>query len=146
MVRLLTRISNLSNSPRIRSAPQSRFCAAISLISATFSAAIFGLGAADLDLYLQYSLNPWRCHRRSVSGWTINRACFHARDARASRIKIIRSVFDNAGRLTCRRKIMSCCRTKAFSATSSDLLLLRSVTVPNRSEVVSGFVQSTKSW
>ena len=38
---------------------------------------------------------------------------------------------------------MSDCHRKAFSATSSDLLLLRSVTVSNMSEVVSGFVQST---
>jgi hypothetical protein len=73
-------------------------------------------------------------------------ACFHARDARARRTKIIQSVFVNAGLLTCRRRIMSCCRRKAFSATSSDLLRLRSVSVPNMSEVVSGFVQSTKSW
>jgi hypothetical protein len=32
------------------------------------------------------------------------------------------------------------------SVPQSDLLLLSSVTVPNMSEVVSGFVQSTKSW
>src|SRR5215471_13058702 len=34
----------------------------------------------------------------------------------------------------------------AFSATSSDLLLERSISVPSRSEVVSGVVQATKHW
>jgi hypothetical protein len=56
----------LSNAPRIRSAPHKRLFLAISLINATVSAAIFGLGAVALDLYFQNSLNPWRCHRRSV--------------------------------------------------------------------------------
>lgn len=43
--------THLSNSPRIRSAPHSRLSLAISLISATVSAAIFGLDTAALDLY-----------------------------------------------------------------------------------------------
>jgi hypothetical protein len=40
------------------------------LIKATVSAESFGLEEAALDLSFQYSLNPWRCQRRSVSGWT----------------------------------------------------------------------------
>ena len=127
---LETQMPSLSNSPRIRSAPQSRFCPAISMIKATVSAGIFGLEDAALDLYFQNRRNPWRCHRRSVSGWTMKSACFHARDARARRIKIRRSFFAFVGRLTCRRRMMSCCRRRAFSATSSDLLLARSVTEP----------------
>src|SRR6266566_9241534 len=146
MVRLETRMPSLRNSPRIRSAPQSRFCAAISLIKVTVSAGIFGLEDAALDLYFQNRRNPWRCHRKSVSGWTMKSACFHARDALARRTKIRRSVFANVGRLTCRRRMMSCCRRRAFSATSSDLLLARSVTVPNMREVLEGLVQSTKRW
>ena len=53
MVRLEMQMPILSNSPRIRSAPQSRFCTAISLIKATVSAGIFGLEDAALDLYFQ---------------------------------------------------------------------------------------------
>jgi hypothetical protein len=78
------------------------------------------------------------------SSWTINRACFHARDARASRTKIRRSIFVHAGRLTCRRRMMSCWRRRAFAATSSDVLLARSVAVPRMREVADGCVQSTK--
>jgi len=66
MVRLQTRLPNLSNSPRIRSAPHSRLSLAISLIKATISAVIFDLRAAALDVYFQKSRNPWRCHRSNV--------------------------------------------------------------------------------
>ena len=47
-------------------------------------------------------------------------ACLHARDARARRTRIRRSDFAHVGRLTCRRRMRSCCRRRAFSATSSD--------------------------
>ncbi len=146
MVRLETRTPSLSNSPRIRSAPQSRFCPAISLIKATVSAGIFGLEDAALDLYFQNRRNPWRCHRSSVSGWTMNRACFQVRTALARRTGSIRSVLVQVGRFTCRRRMIRCWRRNAFSATSSDLLLARSVSVPSRREVVSGLVQATKRW
>jgi hypothetical protein len=33
------------------------------LISDTVSSEIFGWEDPPLDLYFQYSLNPWRCHR-----------------------------------------------------------------------------------
>ena len=63
IVRVQTRRPSLSNSPRIRSAPHSRLSLAITLINSTVSVEIFGLGAAALDLYFQYSFNPWRCQR-----------------------------------------------------------------------------------
>ena len=53
MVRVQTRMPSLSNSPRIRSAPHSRFCAAISLINVTVSSDTLGLREAALDLYFQ---------------------------------------------------------------------------------------------
>ncbi len=146
MVRLETCMPSLRNSPRIRSAPQRRFCTAISLIKATVSAEIFGLADAALDLYFQYSLNPWRCHRRSVSGWMMKSACFHVRAILASSTRSMRSVLVQAGRLTCGRRIISCWRRSAFSAISWDLLLGRSVSVPNMRAVVDGLVQSTKRW
>ena len=144
MVRLQTRMPSLSHSPRIRSAPQSRLLLAISLINATVSAGIFGLAEAALDLYFQYSLNPWRCHRRSVSGWKMKSACFQVRTILASRTRSIRSARVHAGRFTCRRRMMSCWRRSAFSATSSDFLLVRSVNVPKMRELVAGFVHLRK--
>ena len=66
MVRLQTRIPNLSNAPRIRSAPHSRLSLAISLMKATISADILDLRVAALDVYFQKSRKPWRCHRSNV--------------------------------------------------------------------------------
>jgi hypothetical protein len=57
---LETQMPSLRNSPWFRSAPQSRFCATISLIKATVSAGIFGLEDAALDLYFQ--------NRRAIPG------------------------------------------------------------------------------
>jgi hypothetical protein len=53
-------------------------------------------------------------------------------------------VFVHAGRFTCRLRMMSWCRKRAFSVTSSDLLLLRSARVWSGKEEVSGLVQRAK--
>jgi len=45
---------------------------------------------------------------------------------------------------TCRRRMISCWRRRAVSATRWDLLLERSVSVKSSSEVVSGVVQASK--
>ena len=79
MVRLLTRISSLSNSPRMRSAPQSRLFAAISLIKLIVSDESLGFLACAFDLRFQNKRKSSRCQRRSVSGWTRKRACFQVR-------------------------------------------------------------------
>ena len=79
MVRLLTLLSSLSNSPRIRSAPQSRLLAAISLIKLIVSDASLGLLSCTLHLCFQYTRKSPRCQRRRVSGWTRKSACFHVR-------------------------------------------------------------------
>ena len=43
-------------------------------------------------------------------------ACFHARTTLAKRTRSNRSVFVHAGRFTCRLRMISCCRKRAFSA------------------------------
>ncbi len=53
-------------------------------------------------------------------------------------------MFVHAGRFTCRLRMISCCRKRAFSATSSDLLRRRSARVWSGKEEVSGFVQRAK--
>src|SRR2546429_7627586 len=58
----------------------------------------------------------------------------------------IRSVLVQAGRFTCRRRMIRGFRRKAVSATSSDLLLARAVSLPSRREVAAGLVQATKRW
>src|SRR5438105_2806215 len=56
----------------------------------------------------------------------------------------MRSAFVHAGRFTCRLRMMSCRRKRAFSAISSDLLRPRSARVPSGNEEESGFVQRVK--
>ena len=53
IVRLHTRIPSLSNSPRMRSAPQSRFLLDISLIKAIVSGEIFGCLESAFDVCFQ---------------------------------------------------------------------------------------------
>ena len=56
----------------------------------------------------------------------------------------LRSLLVHTGRLLCRRRMMSCWRRSAFSATSSDFPLVRSASVPSSNEVFSGLVQCKK--
>jgi len=63
IVRLHTCMPSFRSSPRIRSAPHSRFFTAISLIKAMVSAAIFGVWEAAFDLRFQTRRNSSRCHR-----------------------------------------------------------------------------------
>jgi hypothetical protein len=56
----------------------------------------------------------------------------------------MRSVLVTVGRFTCRLRMMSCWRKRAFSAMSWDLLLPRSVRVESGKEVLSGLVQQAK--
>ena len=147
MVGLQTRMPSLRNSPRIRSAHNTPIVSRHFLDQSHGCCGYlwFGRCCSGLVLPEQARIPGDATAGASLVGQVMC-ACFHARDARARRTKIRRSVFAQVGRLTCRRRIMSCCRRRAFSATSSDLLLARSATIPNRREVVEGVVQSTKRW
>src|SRR6266699_4491428 len=72
------------------------------------------------------------------------RACFHVRTSRANKMRSTRSVLVIGGRFTCRLRMMSCCRRRAFSARSSDLLRPRSARVCSGKEEASGLVQRAK--
>src|ERR1035437_450827 len=73
MERLLTTIPSLSSSPRMRSVPQSRFSWEIRAMRPLTSRLSRGRPRLVRDLQLQYSRQPLRCHRRTVSGWTTSR-------------------------------------------------------------------------
>ena len=86
-----------------------------------------------MDLRFQYQRKSSRCQRSLVSGCTSKRACCQGRTSLANRTRRMRSVLVNGGRFTCRLRPMRGFRNRAFSATSSDLLLARSVRVPRTS-------------
>jgi len=124
----------------MRSAPHSRLSLAICLIKAIVSAATFGLCEVALDLRFQTRRKSSRCHRSSVSGWTMKSACLHVRTTLAKSTRRMRSVFVHVGRFTCRWRMISCCRKRAFSAMSPGLLRARSASVCSGIEEVSGVV------
>ncbi len=98
----------------MRSAPQSRLFAAISLINVMVSCERLGLLERAFDLCFQNTPKSSPCQRRSVSGWTIKSACFQALTILARSNKRNRSVFLQVGRLTCRCRMMSVAATTRF--------------------------------
>jgi hypothetical protein len=72
------------------------------------------------------------------------RACFHVPTSRANQTRSTRSVLVRGGRFTCRLRMMSCCRRRAFSARSSDVLGPRSARVCSGKEEASGLLQRAK--
>jgi hypothetical protein len=145
MVRLHTRISSLRNSPRMRSAPQSRLFIAMSLINAMVSVDSFGCLESAFDLCFQNQRKNSRCERQQgLRLHNEERLLPCSNHPRAARTRRNLSVFRQAGRLLCRRRTMRGTRNNAFSTSSSVLPLARSATVPSRSEVLCGLIQPTK--
>src|SRR5580704_10028819 len=62
---------SLSNSPWIRGAPHSGLAMLILRISRRISTATVGRPERGRDFQRQYDLNPARCQRTTVSGFTI---------------------------------------------------------------------------
>src|SRR2546428_10389863 len=86
-VRLQTRTPSLSNSPRMRSAPQRGLRAAISRINA---AREVGGRPDGRERRRQKARNPARCQRRIVAGWTSKVASRQAGATRAARAMVNR--------------------------------------------------------
>ncbi len=120
---------NLRSSPRIRSAPHSRF-----------SAARRGRCDAPRDLARQTRRKPCRCQRSRVSGCTMRSAARHPRVRRARRTRWRRSAGASTGRLTWRPRTTSCWRRKAFSTTKAAFVLDRSPAALPMSGPVAGLV------
>jgi hypothetical protein len=64
---------SFNSSPRMRSVPQSRLSREIWAMSSLTSAGRRGRPILPWDLQVQYSRQPLRCQRSTVSGLTINR-------------------------------------------------------------------------
>jgi len=142
---LATRMPSLRSSPWIRSAPHSRFAAAISLMRATVPAATFGCGAdRGGDFPRQKRRKPCRCQRSRVSGWTISSAWHQARRRLASSTRSARAVGVQRGRLPLRRRTRSCWRRKAFSAMRAGRPRTRSASAPVTTPCSAGFVAMTR--
>ena len=80
------------------------------------------------DLHHQASLQAFRCQRSTVSGWARSIASRQVWVKRAKTAAAVRSPRVKRARLMCRSATMSCCRSRALSATSSVFVLRRSAT------------------
>jgi hypothetical protein len=106
--RPLADVPTLSNSPRMRSAPQSMFSSASRRITAMVSGEMRGGGGRCFDFFRQKSRKPARCHRRTVSGFTSRRAALHPGTSRQRVAISPRSWAANRGFFACRVTTMSC--------------------------------------
>ena len=129
---------SFNSSPRIRFTPHRRLSFTICWISAITSADNGGLLPVCLDLRCQIHLKSSRCQRSNVSGWMMSSACFQCANLLDNSTINQRSRLVNLGCFTLRFKTINCCRSRAFSATSSLLLHTKSAVVPsNWDELVS---------
>src|SRR2546425_3749564 len=99
-VRSATSRPSLRSSPWIRGAPQSGLAAAIRMTRTLISALTGGrppVGGAES--LVQCSRNRRRCQRRTVSGVTITRGCFHPVQILVSQTQKRRSVSRILGRV-----------------------------------------------
>src|ERR1700730_14990938 len=101
-------IPSLSNSPWIRGAPHSGLAMLISRISRRISTATVGRPERGRDFQRQYDLNPARCQRTTVSGFTIVSALRVLGAKRDSPTKIRRSMAPKVSLFgRCRRWMLS---------------------------------------
>ena len=120
IVRFATRMPSFRSSPRIRSAPQRTFSAAMRWMSAMTSKSTREVRLLELfDFQHQKSRNPSRCQRSTVSGFTSRRAFCQCCRRLASWTTKPRSGALKIGRLTFLDATMSCWRSRAFSISNS---------------------------
>jgi hypothetical protein len=119
-----TSIPSLSSSPWMRGAPQSRLAKLISRIRRRISPDILGRPPRLRDFQRQYSRKPFRCHRMTVSGWTIVTASNTDGNRRYSQTKSNRSASVSFGLEGTRwRNTPNWCRSRTISASSCPCVL-----------------------
>ena len=105
----------------MRSAPQVLFSATIRKIRSRSSLLVdlLPMRTPLREIHFQYSLNPARCQRTTVSGWTRIRAFRHPDHRRRSITQSSRSPFENRCCGRRRASTQSCCRNARFSNSRS---------------------------
>ena len=103
-----------------RGAPQVGFSFAMVWREARTSCPVTGLPTRLLrDRKRQYRRKPFRCHRTTVSGFTIRRGFDHFGHTRCSRTQNSRSERRKRARLVRRFKIINCCLKATISSPKS---------------------------
>ena len=119
----------------MRGAPQVGFSATIRMMSSRSPLLVDLLPTCTplREIHFQYSLNPARCQRTTVSGWTRITAFRHPDHRRRSITQSNRSPFENRGCGRRRANTQSCCRNARFSNSRSRRARKEQTNTRNRS-------------
>ena len=110
---------SFASSPCTRGAPQRGLALLMFRISSRISGATPGRPGLRRRLFhAQYRLNPQRCQRTTVSGFTMTRTLSQSVQILRNSTQNPRSTFESRGRFTERRRMASCWRRATFSRAS----------------------------
>ena len=110
---------SFASSPCTRGAPQRGLALLMFRISSRISGATPGRPGLRRRLFqVQYRLNPQRCQRMTVSGFTMTRTLSQSVQILRNSTQNPRSTFERRGRFTERRRMAICCRRATFSRAS----------------------------
>src|SRR5215469_12230781 len=124
MVRLLTRRPSLSNSPRIRSAQKTPILHCHFLNQRHGLRGYLWFGSSCSGFVLPIQLKSLAMPAQKGLGLDNEQGLLPCARRSSEKDQDHPIRLRECWSFACRRRIMSCCRRKAFSATSSDLLLL----------------------
>ena len=111
---------SFASSPCMRGAPQRGLALLMFRISSRISGATPGRPGLRRRLFqVQYRLNPQRCQRMTVSGFTMTRTLSQSVQILRNSTQNSRSTFESRSRFTERWRTASCCRRATFSRASS---------------------------
>ncbi len=92
---------------------------------------------------VQYRLNPQRCQRTTVSGFTMTRTLSQSVQILRNSTQNPRSTFESRGRFTERRRTASCCRRATFSRASSRRALKAEMRAGTNDEIIPAWCWQT---
>jgi hypothetical protein len=115
-VRSETSKPSFRSSPWILGAPQSEFSVAIVRMRVRISSLILGRPPQDRDRHRQYRRKPTRCHRITVSGFTMTKTSDHRGQMFRRVVQNKRSRRLREGRRRLRLSTATCCRSARISS------------------------------
>ena len=135
---------SFASSPCTRGAPQRGLALLMFRISSRISGATPGPPGLRRRLFqVQYRLNPQRCQRMTVSGFTMTRTLSQSVQILRNSTQNPRSTFESRGRFTERRRTASCCRRATFSRASSRRALKVEMRARTNDEIMPAWCRQT---
>ena len=135
---------SFASSPCTRGAPQKGLALLMFRISSRISRATLGRPGLRRRLFqVQYRLNPERCQRTTVSGFTMTRTLSQSVQILCNSTQNSRSTFESRGRFTERWRTASCCRRATFSRASSRRALKAEMRARTNDKIMQAWCRQT---